>query len=70
VKYCGSRIIKTFGSQMAVRLFALRAGRALLLRNSSISVSGMHLCYRLSKPQEIENSLTWRLEPATFRLVE
>jgi hypothetical protein len=34
---------------MAIRLSALRTGRALLPRN--ISASGTHLCQRLSKPQ-------------------
>jgi hypothetical protein len=36
---------------MAVRLSALRIGRALLPRNNYLSASGTHFCKRLSKPQ-------------------
>jgi hypothetical protein len=36
---------------MAVRLLAIRTGRALLPTNISLYVSSTHFCYRLSKPQ-------------------
>jgi hypothetical protein len=36
---------------MAVRLSALRTGRALLPRNIIFSASGTHFCYSLSEPQ-------------------
>jgi hypothetical protein len=57
---------------MAVRLSALRAGRALPQGRSS----GTHFCKRLSEPQgpkrlgKLKNSVTPSgLKPATFRLV-
>jgi hypothetical protein len=36
---------------MAIRLSALGASRALLLRNISFSASGAHFCLKLSEPQ-------------------
>jgi hypothetical protein len=43
----GSHIFLTIGSQMVVRLSALRAGHALPPRN----LPGTHFCWRLSRPQ-------------------
>jgi hypothetical protein len=43
----GCHIFYTVGSQVAVRLSALRAGRPLPPRK----ISGTHLCLRLSRPR-------------------
>jgi hypothetical protein len=47
VRRRGSHIIQTVGSQMAVSLSALRAGRPLPSRK----IPGIHLCWRLSRTQ-------------------
>jgi hypothetical protein len=41
------RVVRRRGSQMAVRLSALRAGRPLF---TPTKISGTHFCYRLSQP--------------------
>jgi hypothetical protein len=62
---------------IAVNLSALRTGRALFHKH--FSASGIHFCYRLSKPQglvgleglgKLKKSFTSAgLEPATLRFV-
>jgi hypothetical protein len=43
VRIC-THIVQTIGSQIAVRLTALRNGRALLPRNLIFLASGTHFC--------------------------
>jgi hypothetical protein len=68
------RISRQLGSQMAVRLSALRAGRPLPPKK----IPGTHFCQRLSRPQghsaaerirSTEKITLSGPEPPTFRLV-
>jgi hypothetical protein len=54
---CWCPYSRGFGSQMAVRLSALRAGRPLPPRK----FPGTHFCYRLSRPQD--HSAAGRIRP-------
>jgi hypothetical protein len=55
----GSYILWTVGSQVAVRLSALRADRPPF---TSRKIAGTHFCYKLSRPQEVKESLSFLLQ--------
>jgi hypothetical protein len=48
MRYLGSHIVYTAGSQMVVRLSALRAGSRFTVQKH-FYISGNHFCQRLSK---------------------
>jgi hypothetical protein len=74
VRRRGSHILLTVGSQMAMRLSALRAGRPLpsgrfimlISVRDSVDPGAM---VQLEGLEQLKNTTSSRIEPATFRLV-